>query len=353
MRASAYALTRAFGKGSVLPVLGNNDLIPANYLPVTSETPYSRRGVLDTTSNTSQPYLARLASLWYRLGLLIEHAEVESFAHGGYFAREIVPGRLWLLALNTVVYSLALQPVTNSSDPFGQLAWAAASLAAIRAQGRAKAYLVGHNPPTLESYHPGAPSWQERYVTAYESLVGEYTDVIAGHCFGHTHSGELRVLSAAGPGGAPIFSQGSVVPTGKDGVDDSNPTFSLMTYDLDSGAIVDATLWATNLSRDCVASACDNWQPLVPSLRAALRLGTFNNAEAGRFGEALLRDDDLWETYRNRWYKAGVRQVGCDAACRVKQACLVNFALNATKHSLCCAAAVTGGGIPSELSVAN
>eukprot|EP00873_Tetraselmis_striata_P036610 jgi/Tetstr1/456874/TSEL_043546.t1 len=329
LRGTAELLVGALGAGRVVPVLGNNDLLPANHLEVTSEVPPG-------PGMPRQPALAALAELWASHGLLAAPNEVDTFGHGGYFARRVGP-RLWLLALNTVVYSSAATPPSNATDPFGQWAWAREQLLAVRAACGA-AIIAGHNPPSLATYQPGELSWTAPATASYRSLLAGFGDVLAGQCFGHTHAGEARAPAEVGAAGAPLLSQGSVVPTGKDGADFSNPTFSVVAYAAQppprpAVAIVDTAVWAADLG-GARRGGCARWTPLLPSLRAALVLPGLSNADVAALGAAMPTDDARWRAYR-RWYKAGVPQVACEGGCRAAQACLVRFPLSAEQFAAC------------------
>ena len=134
----------------IIDTLGNNDVVPDYVLPV-AESP---------------PILEAIANTW----TFLDASEAQSFTQGGFFSRQVAPG-LTVISLNTIPYSINHSPNTASDpDPFGQFAWLQGQLAAARAN-TSVAYLVGHVPPTFDSYACKS-MWVAGYVaTYYASLL--------------------------------------------------------------------------------------------------------------------------------------------------------------------------------------
>lgn len=312
---------------SLIPVLGNNDLAPVNHLEVTTEIPFTEKA-----TSVPNPYLSSVARVWLKHGLLETSTEVASFSHGGYYARDTPVPNLRVVVLNSVVYSCSLQPATNASDPFGQFAWLRRQLEAAR-DAQAHVYLAGHVPPSLQSYRPGEPNWMTAFVETYSGLSKEFADVIAAHLYAHTHSGELRSLLGLNlPSQTPLFSQNSVVPTGKNGVDLSNPAFSACKLNIGTGRIMDIAVFATRLDANDDAVFGD----FIPSVANLLGIPSLNNKEIQDMSYLAMTDDSLWRNYWNLFYKGGVVQTGCDRICRKRQTCLIRHPLEEAAYWKCC-----------------
>merc|ERR1711865_619341 len=80
-----------------------------------------------------------------------------------------------------------------------QFEWLNATLTDISALG-AHAYILGHVPPTLDSYGQ-SPRWQDGYVGSYIDLLAVHSDVVAAQLFGHVHKDEFRVWRSDWPQG--------------------------------------------------------------------------------------------------------------------------------------------------------
>ena len=133
-------LGAAYPSTDVCFAIGNNDVFP------------------DYAVNATDPaYFAAQANASAALCGL-DAAAAANLTAFGYFHREIWPG-LELLVLNTDVYSIYSDVLADdSADPYGQLAWLGSHLAAAEAAGGA-VLLVGHIPPSIDSYGRG-PLWQ-------------------------------------------------------------------------------------------------------------------------------------------------------------------------------------------------
>lgn len=319
---------------SIAPVLGNNDVVPANHLDITSETPFT-----SVDSIVPHPYLTLIARIWRRHGLLLTAEEEASFSHGGYYARLVAP-RLRLLCLNTVVYSKSLWPTPEVMDPFGQLTWMRAQLAEAKEAGD-RVFLAGHNPPTLQSYNPGAPCWSDGFISSYADAIEGFEVTVAAHLYGHTHSGELRAMTTiSAPRGAPLMSQNSIVPTGKGAVDPSNPAFSRWLFNPGTLEIVDSIVYASDLP---FAGGANVFELTITSLAELLGLRSLDNAQVEAMGSRLAESEGLWQSYWNLWYKGGVRQRGCNGGCRLQQSCLVLHPLDAAAYERCAFAPARDG----------
>ena len=120
-----------------------------------------------------------------------------------------------ILSLNTIIYSPWHTPQT-SSDPYGQWLWLRTQCE-IHRKNKATLFLVGHIPPTLDTYSHTL-LWKLEHVEMYQTILREYHDVISIQIFGHVHANEFRVSSSF----PPLLTTGSISP-----LFGNNPTYSI------------------------------------------------------------------------------------------------------------------------------
>ncbi|KAI8075071.1 Metallo-dependent phosphatase-like protein [Gongronella butleri] len=162
----------------VYPVLGNNDVLHNNDV-----------GGNDTVYD-------QIKQIWapWRLNLL------DSFLEGGYYATDVIPNQLRLLATNTMLFIMENKLVVEDCDDTNapgakHIAWLQAQLDDARVN-KVKVYLSVHVPPNSKRdrifYKPVC-------YNAYYKLLGDYGDVILGQFSGHFNNDILTAV-VEGPG---------------------------------------------------------------------------------------------------------------------------------------------------------
>ena len=205
---------------TILPVLGNNDVLPDYYLDVVA-----------MDRNSSQ--LKWLGDTLLDLQVISED-EATLFRYGGFYARTI--GQIRIVCLNTVVYSVYHTPKVPdfNSDPYGQFTWLQREL-----ESNENVYIVGHIPPTISSYAHD-DMWDERYRLLYEQIVQMHASSIRAQLFGHFHDIEFRVLATTnlsmflGPALTPAYN--------------NNPAYQVIHYQTSNGQLEDMDSYILNLS---------------------------------------------------------------------------------------------------------
>ena len=179
LHSHANATSNASTDAALLHVvnsIGNNDVQPNYYI------------------NASAPLdqIRPLLDSW-----AIPEPEKVHFGTGGYFSSRVTP-TLTVISLNTIWYSRTHHGLADfaelGQDPKGQFTWLRATLARLRAEGSmSKAYIIGHIPPTLDSYARES-QWDADggYAETYRQIVADAADVIEGQLFAHVHSDEWR-----------------------------------------------------------------------------------------------------------------------------------------------------------------
>lgn len=156
--------------------LGNNDFIPDYYFD------------LDNPPTT----VAGFGNLLKEANLINESESVV-FSKAAYYAKDVTALNLRFLILNTLLYSISLEPVVDPStvpDPAGQFAWMETQLRDAQSKGTS-VVVMSHIPPTMNSFSCAYGNFQsyvqEQYLVRLQSIFQAYNDTIVFMFFGHTH----------------------------------------------------------------------------------------------------------------------------------------------------------------------
>ncbi|PWN53602.1 hypothetical protein IE53DRAFT_366209 [Violaceomyces palustris] len=153
----------------IVPSLGNNDIFPHNIL-----------------FPGPNPITKNFVQIWSDH---IPEYEFHTFERGGYFSKEVIPGRLAVMSLNTLYFYDSNKAVDGCAkrkrrddddqvDPGTlQLEWLEIQLDMFRQRGL-QVHLIGHVPPTPGNYF-------ERCYEVYTDIALRYQDTIVGQHFGH------------------------------------------------------------------------------------------------------------------------------------------------------------------------
>ncbi|VEU33603.1 unnamed protein product [Pseudo-nitzschia multistriata] len=296
------SIASAFPGVPIVPVLGNNDLVPDYYLDTTTtiattDTDYnSTSGEVDDENYlppNSNPMLVMVQNGFQESFLSDE--EIQTFARGGYFSRVIEtasdpPSSILILSLNTIIYSVKHEPheptlvpesdgeeTGDDDDPLGQFDWIESQLEAAAANHSniSAVYMVGHIAPSIGSYRH-SDLWQQRYIDRYFSILKAYTSrssattnadshppPILGNLYGHVHTEEFRLLtyqdeddddennsSNSTPALVlPLHVAASLTP-----IYGANPSYRIVEFDNGSGTLLDYTTYYLDLDRFPVES---------------------------------------------------------------------------------------------------
>lgn len=145
----------------VIPSLGNNDVFPHNLFS------------LGPTLQTRE-----LSKIW---GDFIPEEQQRYFDRGASFIREVIPGKLAVLSINTLYLFKANPLVDNCDSPkqpgYQLLLWLGYVLDELRERNM-KVWLSGHVPPIEKNFEPTC-------FNKFALWTHEYRDVIIGSVFGH------------------------------------------------------------------------------------------------------------------------------------------------------------------------
>lgn len=143
----------------VVPVIGNNDVQPHNYIQLNDDVLY---------------FFEKLWDHW------IPKKQRKDFLEGGYFAVDVAPG-LRVLSINTMFFlkanPLAKSCSKKSSSGHHHMKWYRNQLDKARHDG-VKIYVIGHVPPSPRDFFTSC-------MTDYMSITADFSDVVFGHFYGH------------------------------------------------------------------------------------------------------------------------------------------------------------------------
>ncbi|KAI8331003.1 Metallo-dependent phosphatase-like protein [Chlamydoabsidia padenii] len=158
-------IKEAFGNISVVPSLGNNDVIPHNQI--------TQGGQMN--KKTDQ-LLGFYQDLWHQW---IPQDQHENFVKYGAFVVNVGP-KLRALSLNTMYFIKKNKKVKGCHKPGTarqHMDWFEQQLAQARMDG-SRMVVLGHVPPSEENYRSSC-------LDAYIHISAAYSDLIIGHHYGH------------------------------------------------------------------------------------------------------------------------------------------------------------------------
>nr|XP_054754080.1 acid sphingomyelinase-like phosphodiesterase 3b [Lytechinus pictus] len=210
----------------VFPSIGNHDNYP--------------RHILDPDPNDFRDSLADVWDPW-----LANYQDAnETFKAGGYYVTPI-NSNLWMIVLNTAMYYFK-DPLTEGiTDPAGQFDWLDGTLEAAQNTDK-KVFISAHIlPGSLEG--ETKVSFQTSFNVRYLEIIRKYSDVIKGQFFGHHHYDSFRVLYD--DTGMPInalYVQPAITP--RQTPSPRYPSFRMITYDRETGDIIDIDQYYLDIS---------------------------------------------------------------------------------------------------------
>lgn len=149
----------------IIPTFGNNDVLPHN--------------ILEQGPNW---WTRKYLDIWEDF---IPQAQRHSFARGGWFFTEVIPGRLAVFSLNTMYFFESNAAVDGCDGPdqpgYEHFEWLRVQLQIMRKRGM-KAILTGHVPPARTE---SKSNWEESCHQKYVLWLRQFRDVVVGNFFGH------------------------------------------------------------------------------------------------------------------------------------------------------------------------
>ncbi|KAL2081925.1 hypothetical protein ACEWY4_021743 [Coilia grayii] len=288
----------------VYPAVGNHDYWPQDQLP--------------TTTNEIYQAVAKLWSHW------LQPEALATLEAGGFYSQLIRP-HLRLVSLNTILYYGPDKVTENMTDPAGQLQWLQNTLEASR-QNLEKVYIIAHVPIGFLPYAMETTAMREVYNERLVEMFRNYSDLISGQFYGHTHRDSLMVLlDHQGKPVNSVFVTPAVTPI-KNAREpySNNPAVRLYPYDPADYGVLDVWQYYLNLT-EANHEGSSAWK-LEYSLTQAFQLADARPESLHALALALAQPaSKAFQTYFRHFMVSYNDTITCEGACKTIQTCAVMF----------------------------
>ncbi|GAB5590600.1 Endopolyphosphatase [Umbelopsis nana] len=143
--------------------------------------------IVPSFGGPTNPTIRRFLDIWRPF---IPYDQLHTFQMGGYFAVDVIPGKIRVLALNTLYFynsNAAVDGCDVEGDPGkDHMDWLDAQLELAR-QLKLKVHVTGHVPPRPKAYYGSC-------LRAYTRITQKYSDIILGHWYGHVNMDHFILL---------------------------------------------------------------------------------------------------------------------------------------------------------------
>ncbi|XP_064626267.1 acid sphingomyelinase-like phosphodiesterase 3b [Lineus longissimus] len=322
-------LNKTFNGSYIIPVLGNHDVLPSNQMP----------------AKNSKYYQGTLTD-WGWENLLPADAQ-KTFVTGGYYSQMITP-EFTLVVLNTNLNFMYDKLTENMIDPAGMFDWLRALLEKQRSDNR-KVMIISHVPPGAYEREANSFHLYPRYNREYLDVIEAYSAVIGSQIFAHEHKDTFRLF--LDKKGKPI-NVGLLAPSVNPWKNTfiapdppNNPGVRLVTYDRDTGNILDIEQYYVDLKAANKARKAEWKQEYqftkamgVPDLKPASIQTLLKNFTTS--GSKLF---DTFYSWNDVSYSGG----SCNATCKKVYLCTVQH-LDIASYNACVAANASTPHHPSH-----
>lgn len=223
-------LAQTFPAQNVFLAVGNNDSYAGDY-----------------ESEANGAFYHDMAVFWS--GLLkdakLRAAMQKQFVVGGYYAVTLPEQQnLYLIVLNSVLFSTKAQGTGVEQAAAKQLQWLQTELAATHARQQ-KALIIMHVPAGVDVYASLKKNpfqltelWKSQYTQLFQQYLQQYAGDISGILAGHLHMDFFQAFTTGYP--QPVFVSGVPAVSPLFG---NNPGFKVYNYDSRSLALLDFTTY--------------------------------------------------------------------------------------------------------------
>lgn len=300
---------------TVFPALGNHDYWPQDQML--------------TTTNAIYKAAAQLWKPWLQTEALL------TLSQGGFYSQLVKPG-LRLLSLNTILYYGPNKVTRNMTDPAGQFEWLEKTLEKA-AQSQEKVYIIAHVPVGYLPFVRNTTAVRESHNERLVSIFRQYSDVIAGHFYGHTHRDSIMVLlDKQGKPVNSLFVSPAVTPI-KAVLEpySNNPGFRMYLYNPKDYALLDIWQYYLNLTEANEKQRSD-WR-LEYIMTEAFGLTDLQPQSLLQLGLSLrLPQTKAFDMYFSHYMVSYNSSIICDGDCKLYQVCAVLY-LDQLSYSKCLA----------------
>uniref|UniRef100_A0A673LUZ1 Sphingomyelin phosphodiesterase acid like 3A n=1 Tax=Sinocyclocheilus rhinocerous TaxID=307959 RepID=A0A673LUZ1_9TELE len=310
-----HTIRQFFPQLPVYPALGNHDYWPQDQLPASANAIYDA--------------VAKLWSPW------LNPEAVATLQKGGFYSLVIKPG-LRLVSLNTNLYYSPNQVTVNMTDPAGQFQWLQGTLEL----SRQKMEMVSLcNCSRSLPYAINTTAVRESYNEQLVKIFRNYSDVVQGQFYGHTHRDRIMVLlDHQGKPVNSIFVTPAVTPI-KSLLEpfSNNPGVRAYLYHPEDYALLDIWQFYLNLTEANLEQR-SKWK-LEYIMTEAFDI---DDIQPHSLHELALRFEQpqskVFDKYFNNFMVSYKLNLTCEGSCKTIQVCALHF-LDQEIYSQCIAKA--------------
>nr|XP_029487155.1 acid sphingomyelinase-like phosphodiesterase 3a [Oncorhynchus nerka] len=297
----------------VYPALGNHDYWPQDQLP--------------TSTNDIYQAAAKLWEPWLKPEALVTLRE------GGFYSQMVLP-KLRLISLNTILYYSPNKVTVNMSDPAGQFRWLQDTLEA-SAQSMEKVIVIAHVPVGYLPFARNTTAVREAYNERLVKIFRDYSDIISGHFYGHTHRDSIMVLQdQQGEPVNSLFVTPAVTPIkSAEEPYSNNPAFRMYHYDPQDYRLLDIWQYYLNLTEANQEQRSD-WK-LEYVMTEAFGLKDIQPHSLFKLVLSFeMQQSKAFQKYFSHFMVSYDDTIVCDGACKLTQVCAVQ-SLERASYSKC------------------
>ncbi|CAB1342803.1 unnamed protein product [Coregonus sp. 'balchen'] len=297
----------------VYPALGNHDYWPQDQLP--------------TATNDIYQAAAKLWEPWLKPEALVTLRE------GGFYSQLVQP-KLRLISLNTILYYSPNKVTVNMSDPAGQFQWLQDTLET-SAQSMEKVIVIAHVPVGYLPFARNTTAVREAYNERLVKIFRDYSDIISGHFYGHTHRDSIMVLQdQQGEPVNSLFVTPAVTPIkSAEEAYSNNPAFRMYHYDPQDYGLLDIWQYYLNLTEANQEKRSD-WK-LEYVMTEAFGLKDIQPHSLFKLVLSFeMQQSKAFQKYFSHFMVSYDDTIVCDGACKLTQVCAVQF-LDHASYSKC------------------
>ncbi|XP_012684764.1 acid sphingomyelinase-like phosphodiesterase 3a [Clupea harengus] len=310
---TTHTIREFFPTLPVYPAVGNHDYWPQDQLP--------------TSTNEIYQALAKLWAGW------LEPEALATLREGGFYSQLIRP-QLRLVSLNTILYYGPNKVTENMTDPAGQLQWLQNTLEASR-QNMEMVYIIAHVPVGYLPYARDTTAMREVYNERLVEMFRNYSDLISGQFYGHTHRDSIMVLlDHQGKPVNSVFVTPAVTPI-KNAREpySNNPAVRTYLYDPADYGVLDIWQYYLNLT-EANREGSSEWK-LEYTLTGAFELTDARPQSLLELALALAEPGSkAFHKYFKHFMVSYNDTITCEGDCKSTQTCSVMF-LDRDSYSAC------------------
>lgn len=257
-------LNQSMSNTQVYPSIGNHDTWPIDQLA----PPYLNRTIVSQT----------LATLW---GPWLNDYATSQLRYGGYYDT-LVTKYLRLMSINTLYFE-DINGLDRTPDAAHQWEWLESTLYEARTN-KEYVWIIGH-------IFPSAPSSTKEYNKRFQQLVADYSDIVIGNFWGHTHKDQYILYKDENNN---VVNQGYVMPSLV-----PNHWYSSLRvyqYDRETYEILNYYQFSADVSQDKIEPK------FYYDAQTSYQMEDLSTESWKTLADEMVTNDDLFDKYYEHYY---------------------------------------------------